>query len=96
MSFFATQMVARLGDVKSIRALPEEIATSSWHYSSMLTSHYPDGLHNNLDIGLSYPRVLKEMLIFSHHGNIYLAWANGKQTSAVFYAGRAGSLQIST
>lgn len=73
---FAAQMAARLGDVKNVRALLEKIATGSWHYNSMVSSHCPDGLHYNLDVGLSYPRVLMEMLVFSHPGHIELmpAW----------------------
>lgn len=73
---FACQMAARLGDVKNVRALLEKIATSSFHYNSMVSSHCPDGLYYNLDVGLSYPRVLMEMLVFSHPGHIELmpAW----------------------
>jgi len=69
---FAAQMAARLGDVKNVRALLEKVATHSFHYNSMVTSHCPDHLYYNLDVGLSYPRVLMEMLVFSHPGHIEL------------------------
>ncbi len=69
---FATQMAARLHDVTNVNALLKKIATSSFHYNSMVTSHCPDHLYYNLDVALSYPRVLMEMLVFSHPGNIDL------------------------
>jgi alpha-L-fucosidase 2 len=69
---FAAQMAARLGDVKNVRALLEKVATHSFHYNSMVTSHCPDHLYYNLDVSLSYPRVLMEMLVFSHPGHIEL------------------------
>ena len=69
---FAAQMASRLHDVNSVKALLEQIATNSFHYKSMVTSHFPDHLCYNLDVALSYPRVLMEMLVFSHPGNIDL------------------------
>ena len=69
---FAAQMSARLGDVRNVRRLLDKIAKSSWHYNSMVSSHCPDGLYYNLDVSLSYPRVLMEMLVFSRPGHIEL------------------------
>ena len=117
---FAAQMASRLHDVKNVWALLEIIAKSSWHYNSMVTSHCPDHLYYNLDVALSYPRVLMEMLVFSHPGHIDLmpgwsaelpdggiqgvlvrgghkidlAWADGKMTSALLYAGKNESLVL--
>lgn len=73
---FACQMSARLHDVKNVRALLQKVATSSFHYNSMVSSHCPDHLYYNLDVALAYPRVLMEMLVFSYPGNIDLmpAW----------------------
>ena len=69
---YAAMMSSRLREVKNVHKLLNHIARNGFQYDSMFTSHCPNGRYYNMDVAGSLTRLLMEMLVFSHPGNIDL------------------------